>query len=292
MITSSANSKVKQVVQWQTKGKERRRDGIFLVEGFKMYQEAPEDWIQEVYVSEEALEKISGKRMCSGMEETLGQGKYPDIEEKLGQKEYPDVEAKLGRTGYEAVSAEVFRKMSDTITPQGILCVLKRPEYTLEHLLEVSRPLLLVLEGLQDPGNLGTIIRTGEGAGITGIIMSDGTVDIYHPKTIRATMGSIYRVPFVCGQNLAEVIDRLRERDIHTYAAHLDGRRYYDSFSFREGTAFLIGNESAGLGKTLAEKADHYLKIPMEGQVESLNAAIAASLLIYEAHRQRNAAGD
>ena len=264
MITSSGNSRVKQVVQWQTKGKERRRDGIFLAEGFKMYQEAPEDRVREVYVSEEALAKIA---------------------------EYPDMEAKLKRTGYEAVSAEVFRKMSDTQTPQGILCVVKRPEYSLEQLLAVPRPLLMVLDGLQDPGNLGTIVRTGEGAGITGILMSAGTVDIYHPKTIRATIGSIYRVPFVCVEHLGEVMDRLRERNIHTYAAHLEGKRYYDSFSFREGTAFLIGNEGAGLGRELAEKADDYLKIPMEGQVESLNAAVAASLLMYEAHRQRNGGG-
>jgi len=119
MITSSVNPQVKQVVQWQTKGRARRSDGIFLAEGMKMYQEAPEDRIQEVYVSEEALEKIG---------------------------EYPKVEAKLERTGYEAVSGEVFRKMSDTQTPQGILCVVKRPEYRLEQLLAVPSPLFLVLE--------------------------------------------------------------------------------------------------------------------------------------------------
>ena len=264
MITSSVNPKVKQVVQWQTKGRARRSDGIFLAEGMKMYQEAPEDRIQEVYVSEEALEKIG---------------------------EYPKVEAKLERTGYEAVSGEVFRKMSDTQTPQGILCVVKRPEYRLEQLLAVPSPLFLVLEGLQDPGNLGTIVRTGEAAGVTGILMSTGTVDIYHPKTIRATMGSVYRVPFVCVEHMGEMMDMLWERNIHTYAAHLEGKQYYDSFSYREGTAFLIGNEGAGLGKELAEKADDYLKIPMEGQVDSLNAAVAASLLMYEAHRQRSRGG-
>ncbi len=264
MITSNANPRVKQVVLWQTKAKERRSAGVFLAEGFKMFDEAPEGWIQEVYVSAEALNKIERNS---------------------------EVWAKLERVGYETVTAEVFRKMSDTQTPQGILCVVKRPEYVLEELLTAESPLLLVLEGLQDPGNLGTIVRTGEGAGVTGIIVSAGTVDMYHPKTIRSTMGSIYRVPFVCADDLGEVMDRMGEKGIRTYAAHLNGKKYYDSFSFCEGSAFLIGNEGAGLGRELAEKADEFLKIPMEGQVESLNAAVAASLLMYEAHRQRHVTG-
>ena len=103
----------------------------------------------------------------------------------------------LQQTGYETVSPEVFAKMADTQTPQGILTVLEQPSYDLTQLLEQPEPLFLILENLQDPGNLGTMIRTGEGAGITGVIMNSQTVDIFNPKTIRATMGSIFRVPFV-----------------------------------------------------------------------------------------------
>ncbi len=148
--------------------------------------------------------------------------------------------------------------------------------------------LLLVLEGLQDPGNLGTIFRTGEGAGVAGIILGGGTVDPCNPKAVRATMGSIYRVPFVSAEDLPGAVDRLRQQGIRTYAAHLEGKRYYDSFSFLGGTAFLIGNEGKGLSGELADRAEEYVKIPMEGQVESLNAAVAASLLMYEVHRQRS----
>lgn len=155
-------------------------------------------------------------------------------------------------------------------------------------LLQKDRPLLVLLEDLQDPGNLGTILRTGEGAGITGVIMSKKTVDIYNPKTIRSTMGSIYRVPFLYVEDMEGTIRILREKGIRVYAAHLRGQDYYSGFSFVEGTAFLIGNEGNGLRRETADLADCYLKIPMEGQVESLNAAIAASLLVYEAHRQRN----
>ena len=260
MITSVSNARVKQVVQWQTKAKERKKDNVFLAEGMKMFEEAPAEWIQEVYVEEAVFQKL--ERVSS-------------------------IYKKLEQIGYETVSEEVFKKMSDTQTPQGILTVLKRPVYHLEELLQVENPLFVLLEDLQDPGNLGTIVRTGEGAGVTAVLMSKNTVDIFNPKTIRATMGSVYRVPFIYVENVEDTIKSLHNANVKTYAAHLAGKDYYDSFSFREGTAFMIGNEGNGLQKSTADAAFSYLKIPMEGQVESLNAAIATSLLMYEAHRQR-----
>ena len=264
MITSSANSRVKQVIQWQTKAKERKKAGVFLTEGFKMYEEAPLESILEVYVAESALASL----------------------EKMDAKE-EKMAVKLKKTGYEVVADSLFKKMADTQTPQGILCVVKQPEYRLEEILKQDRPLLMILENLQDPGNLGTIIRTGEGAGVTGVIMTAKTVDIFNPKVIRATMGSVFRVPFLYVEDMEDTLKKLMEKGIRTYAAHLAGREYYDSFSFTGGTAFLIGNEGNGLEKKTADLADSYLKIPMEGKVESLNAAIAASLLMYEAQRQR-----
>lgn len=264
MITSSANSRVKQVIQWQTKAKERKKAGVFLTEGFKMYEEAPLESILEVYVAESALASL----------------------EKMDAKE-EKMAVKLKKTGYEVVADSLFKKMADTQTPQGILCVVKQPEYRLEEILKQDRPLLMILENLQDPGNLGTIIRTGEGAGVTGVIMTAKTVDIFNPKVIRATMGSVFRVPFLYVEDMEDTLKKLKEKGIRTYAAHLAGREYYDSFSFTGGTAFLIGNEGNGLEKKTADLADSYLKIPMEGKVESLNAAIAASLLMYEAQRQR-----
>ncbi len=260
MITSSSNPRVKQIVQWQNKARERRDAGIFLTEGFKMFGEAPEDRILEVYIADDTWDRAAA---------------------------IPGMREKLSRTGCETVTSELFRKMSDTQSPQGILCVMKRPRYRLEELLSAPNPLFIVLENLQDPGNLGTIVRSGEGAGVTGIIMGGGTADIYNPKTIRATMGSVFRVPFVYTEDLEGAVEGLREKGVRVYAAHLEGERYYDSFSFREGTAFLIGNEGAGLSRELASRADSYLKIPMEGSVESLNAAVTASILMYEAHRQR-----
>lgn len=260
MITSAANAKIKQVIQWQSKAKERRRDGVYIAEGFKMFEEAPESEILQVYLTQEAYGKM---------------------------REKPSFLHKIEKTRWEQVSDELFRKMSDTQTPQGILTVLRQPGYGLEELLKGEHPLLLVLEDIQDPGNLGTIFRTGEGAGITGVIMTERTADLFNPKTIRSTMGSVYRVPFLYTADLTDILQKLHERGIHTYAAHLQGETYYDTFSFAEPTAFLIGNEGNGLKKETAQQAEHYLKIPMEGKVESLNAAVAAALLVYEAHRQR-----
>ena len=256
MITSNNNAKVKQVVQWQTKAKERRKDHVFLAEGIRMCEEAPVKNVREVYLTEELEQKIRQNA-------------------QNGDAAFWD---KLQQTGYETVSPEVFAKMADPQPPQGILTVLEQPD-----------PLFLMLENLQDPGNLGTMIRTGEGAGITGVIMNNQTVDIFNPKTIRATMGSIFRVPFVYVPDLAPVLEQMHAKGIHTYAAHLKGQEYYDSFSFREPTAFLIGNEGNGLSREISDQAGQYLKIPMEGRVESLNASIAAALLMYEAHRQRSA---
>lgn len=256
MITATGNKRIKWLVSLSEKAKERKKEKVFLVEGSKMFEEADEKYIREVYVSENYIEKNG-------------------------------ISDKLEKIGYETVSDEVFKKISDTKSPQGILCVMKQYEYTMEELLDKENPVLVLLEDIQDPGNLGTILRTGEGAGIDGVIMTRDTVDIYNPKTIRATMGSIYRVPFLYADSMEAVIERLKDKGVAVYAAHLSGENYYDSFDFTKGSAFLIGNEGNGLKKETADLADSYLKIPMEGKVESLNAAIATSLLMYETYRQR-----
>jgi TrmH family RNA methyltransferase len=259
MITSISNAQVKQVCAYVQKAKERRKDGIFVVEGRKMFEEAPVKQIEKVYVTQSFCDKHIND----------------------------DIAAKLKQTGYELVSEEVFAKMSDTKTPQGVLCLVKWPQYTLKDLLAHKDGVFVVLEDLQDPGNLGTIVRTGEGAGIAGVIMTKETVDIFNPKTIRATMGSVYRVPFVYVEDIAEAIAALKAAGISVYAAHLKGQQYYDSFDYKTGSAFLIGNEGNGLKESTADLADTYVKIPMAGQVESLNAAIATTLFMYEAARQR-----
>ena len=185
------------------------------------------------------------------------------------------------------LSDELFKKVSDTQTPQGILCVMKQFHYKLDDLFQKENPLFLILEDIQDPGNLGTMMRTAEGAGVDGVIMTKATVDIYNPKTIRSTMGSIYRMPFMYTDDLLGVMKQLQEKKVKLYAAHLKGTSFYHELDYKGGTAFLIGNEGNGLKEETAQAADVYMKIPMQGKVESLNAAVASVILMYEAARQR-----
>ena len=187
----------------------------------------------------------------------------------------------------EIVSDSVFQHMSDTKTPQGILCIVKQNTYNIEELLKIENPHFMVLDNLQDPGNLGTIVRTAEGAGVNAVFLSKESVDIYNPKTIRSTMGSIYRVPVVYVEDLISLLEVFKEKGIKSYAAHLEGKNSYDKEDYEGGTAILIGNEGNGLRDEVSNAADIWVQIPMQGQVESLNAAIAASILMFEVARQR-----
>lgn len=260
MITSTSNQKIKRLVSLKKKRKARDEENVFLVEGVRMFREVPVRKLREVYVSETFYRK---------------------------EKQVLNQVLSGSRVTPEILLDTVFAYVSDTKTPQGILCVVEQMRYSLDEAVGGVCPHIIVLDHLQDPGNLGTILRTAEGAGVTGIVMNRECVDIYNPKTIRSTMGSIYRMPFYYADDLEEAIHRLKEKGICTYAAHLEGKRDYDEEDYCRPCAFLIGNEGNGLTEEIADLADAYIKIPMEGQVESLNAAIAASVLMFEAGRQR-----
>ncbi len=256
MITSASNARVKNVIQLNQKAKVRREQGLFVAEGKKMFLEAPADWVSEVYVSE----SLSADK---------------------------EIMERAEKFFCEIVKDSVFRQMCDTKTPQGILTVLKLPVWTEEDVLGGDAPLVMVLEDLQDPGNAGTILRTGEGAGVKGVLLTKTCVDITNPKVIRSTMGSIYRIPFLYVEDVVSLKKKLADRGIRTFAAHLKGENSYDREDYRGGTAFFIGNEGRGLTDSAAETADCLIRIPMCGKVESLNAAMAAGILMYEASRQR-----
>lgn len=256
MITSTSNPQVKRLLQLQKKSKARNAENVFVVEGLRMFSEVPEKEVEKVYISESL---------------------YNRKKQDLNLQNFP----------YEILSDNVFSHVSDTKTPQGILCVVRQRHYEWKELLEKENPHFVLLENLQDPGNVGTIIRTAEAAGVDGVLMSKDTVDIYNPKTIRSTMGSIYRMPCVYVDDLQIVIEEMKRNNIVSFAAHLDGAHTYDKENYQEGTAILIGNEGNGLSDELAKKADILVKIPMCGEVESLNAAIAATVLMFEVSRQR-----
>ena len=256
MITSISNPQVKRLLQLQKKSKVRNEEKVFVVEGLRMFVEVPKERVEKVYVSENF---------------------YNKKKQELNWEEFP----------IEILSDSVFKHVSDTQTPQGVLCIVKQEKQDLDSLLNIENPHFMVLDNLQDPGNMGTIIRTAEGAGVDAVFMSRDCVDIYNPKTIRSTMGSIYRMPFIYIEEIIPLLEEFRKKGIKSYAAHLDGKNSYDQEDYCKGTAILIGNEGNGLRDEVAEKADIWVRIPMEGQVESLNAAIAASVLMFEVARQR-----
>lgn len=261
MISSTANKQVKYVNALIKKTKIRKEEGLFVAEGIRICEEIPRELIQTLYISESFQKHPRCNPIMSGVKHV------------------------------EVVADNVFPALSDTRTPQGVLAVVQQLSYRLEDITDVAGAsqarLLMVLEGLQDPGNLGTIVRAGEGAGVHGIIMDAQTADIYNPKVIRSTMGSVFRVPFVYVDNLPLVLEKMKENEICLYAAHLEGVKNYEEADYRGSTAFLIGNEGNGLSEETARMADTYIRIPMAGKVESLNAAVASSILMFEAARQR-----
>lgn len=256
MITSVQNNQVKNIIKLNQKAKARKEQGLFIAEGRKMFLEAPLSWIEKVYVTESMTADKT-------------------------------VMEKAGKVSWETVADSVFRMMSDTQTPQGVMTVLRKPSYQQEDILKKEAPLIVVLEDLQDPGNAGTIFRTAEGAGVDGIFLTRTCVDITNPKVIRATMGSVYRMPFLYVEDVVSLKQKLQGRGIRFFAAHLQGKNSYDQESYEKGSAFLIGNEGKGLTEEAAGAADCLIRIPMCGQVESLNAAMACGILMYEAARQR-----
>ncbi len=256
MISSTSNVKIKNAIKVKKSARERREQGCFLVEGPRMFFEIPREDIRECYMTEDFEKRYVGR---------------------------------LAGYHWERISEKVSRALSDTQTPQGVFALVRISSRGIEDVLQerTDGPLcLLLLEHIQDPGNLGTMFRSAEAAGISGIVMDADTVDPYNPKVIRSTMGAIFRVPFVVVNDIKETERTLQERKITVFAAHLDGEVMY-RHDFRKSCAFLIGNEGKGLTKEAASLAGKCLRIPMEGQVESLNASMAATILLYEAMRQR-----
>lgn len=259
VISSLSNPQIKNLSLLLKKAKAREEQGLFVVEGLKMFEEARrEGLLLKSYVSESFYKEHSGK-----------------------SNDY------FAGLDYEILTDSVFKDISETKTPQGILGTVKKMEYELEQLFDAPDIFLLLLEDIRDPGNLGTMIRTAEGAGITGILLNNSCVDIFNPKVIRSTMGSIYRVPFYLAEDFYGVLRRLKEHSITLFAAHLSGKPYDLEGSFPKSCGLLIGNEANGLSAEASGLADNLIKIPMAGKVESLNAAVAAAILMYEAARQR-----
>ncbi len=264
MITSLNNEKIKRVAALQKKASLRRQEGVFIAEGVRLFEEIPDGSMREAYLTEEAAAQ-------------------------LGKRGHIDIDALFASGKAETVSAEVFAKMSDVVTPQGVLAVAERFEYKLEDLLPKERaPLIMMSVDVQDPGNLGTIFRTAEAAGADGVMLCGGCADVYSPKVVRSTMGAIMRLPFIMEEDTGGAIEALKRAGVAVYAAALDDKaKTFSENDYSGPTAFMTGNEGNGLKEEYIKAADGTVFIPMAGRTESLNASISAALLLYEAARQR-----
>lgn len=186
----------------------------------------------------------------------------------------------------QKISVKEFQSLSGVETPQGTLAVVKKFDCQLGDILQNVGVIIYCL-GIQDPGNLGTIIRSADAFGASGVILSKGTVDLYNPKTIRATMGSIFHLPIVVSTNDQETIGQLKKNNVKIITTQLTATKSSFDVNLICPVAILLGNEGSGLPPEIVKLADETVKIPMPGRAESLNAAISSAILLYEALKQR-----
>jgi TrmH family RNA methyltransferase len=183
---------------------------------------------------------------------------------------------------------KLFNEIAQTQTPQGILGIVPIKDFSLEAVTKYKEmPLYIYCDGIQDPGNMGTIVRTADAFHADAVILSKGCVDIYNPKCVRSTMGSLFHLPIIKVEDTREILQYLKEKGLTIIGGHLEATDYCYQFDMKQGMVIVVGNEANGISQEALEIIDQLIKIPMPGNAESLNAAIAAGILMYEVIRQR-----
>lgn len=262
MITSESNPLIKKVKKLHSRAG-RQKYGQYFVEGIRAVEQVLENGgpIEEVLYCEEVYRLQGGEALVNKLKES-------------GIKTYQ-------------VSSHLFEKITDTAAPQYVLAVLAKEGYQLEQILENKDLLLVIVDGIQDPGNLGTIIRTADAAGAHGIILTKGTVDPYNPKSVRSTMGSIFSLPIIQAENAIELFKKLKASGIKLIGGSLQASTPYFKVDYRGKVALVIGSEAKGISEEVSRHIDLMVTIPMRGKVESLNAGIACGIILYKVVEQR-----
>ena len=256
-ISSPQNPKVKRLMALQQKSSARREDSLFVVEG-----------LREVERCIEAGYELDSLFCCP----SLMQGSLAVRDEASTFEVSPEVYARIAYRG----------------TTEGVIAIVRMRHLTLESLRLPKDPLLVVLESVEKPGNLGAVLRTADAARVDAVIVCDPLTDLYNPNLIRSSLGAFFTVPCVACSS-AECIDFLRQRGVQILSAQLqDSSLYYDT-DMRRATAIVMGTESTGLSPQWRQVADAHIRIPMLGRVDSLNVSVSAAILVFEAVRQRRA---
>ncbi len=264
LLTSSKNPRLGWVRRLAADRKARREEGLWVAEGLRLAEEV---WAEEAAVRLWVLEEGWGE----------GSGRSRDLRSRIEGRGDDLLEVRRG----------LLREVADTETPQGVVVVFEAPRWTVRDLLGRQGP-VVVLDRIQDPGNLGTLARTAEGAGVSGLVLVPGTVDPGSPKALRASSGSLLRVPFL---EVEDPVAFLREAGVPVLATAGGDGVPYDRADLAGRFALVLGQEGAGLSAELLREAGEVLRVPMEGRLESLNVAATAAVILFEAARQRRERG-
>jgi TrmH family RNA methyltransferase len=253
-----SKEKLKELLKLKTK-KGRIQQGRFLLEGLRLCEEALNSkWEIESFLLTASFEdKIKGK----------------DFFEKLQESKAQLIMAK----------PHDLQKLSDTVTPQGIMCVVKIRRNQIENLWRKNHNFILALDGIRDPGNVGTLIRTADAFGADGVLLSNDTVELLNPKVVRSTMGSIFHFPIWDEADLEVILPELKKRNFKILGTDVRKGKKLDKIDI----CILIGNEAEGLRENLLALSDELIHIPIYGKAESLNAAVAGGIVLYEITRKR-----
>lgn len=256
VLSSVSNARVK---QWASLAEKKGRDrtGTFLVEGPHLVMEV----LQSDFLVEHVVYDVS-------------KGIPADLQD-------------FDSTTWIAASTEVMRKCTQTVEPQGIFAVVQKRETSIDLLLSKKDGLLILTDGVRDPGNLGTIIRSADAAGADGIVLGSGTVDVYNPKTVRSTMGSMFHLPIVHSIDLPSLLQSAQKQKVRTVSATVGADNHCYAYDFRGAVWIIVGNEAHGVSEEVELAVQDHISIPMRGGAESLNVAMATTVLLYEALRQR-----
>ncbi len=265
LITSSQNPEVKLYTSLLKK-KYRDRMELIPLEGVRLIEEALQQEVEftSVLYSEELLKRVKGRELLQ------------------------TISIKQPGVRILHIAKGLLKETADTENPQGILAVVKKPEYHLSQVTEAINPFVLVISGVQDPGNLGSIIRTASAAMVSGVIVTRGTVDIYNPKTLRGTMGAIFQIPVVAIKDVQIIINYLQDCNINIVVTDLEGEVSCFHADLKVPTAVVFGSEAFGVSEEFKEAADILMKIPLLGPAESLNVSVSAGVIVYEGVRQRH----
>jgi TrmH family RNA methyltransferase len=262
-ITSAQNPKIKTLLELQDKSKARRREGLFVVEGQRelMHCISMGYQVHTIFVCMDILSEVA----LQEIDEALNGGRYSIF----------------------SIPKHIYEKVAYRGSTEGVIAELRCRSHSLEDLNVKENPLVVVLESVEKPGNLGAILRSADASGVDAVIVCDPLTDLYNPNLIRSSIGGIFTVPTAAATS-EETIKWLKDKGIKIYTAQLQDSEWYYDTDMTKGTAIVMGTEATGLTDAWRKAADAHIKIPMLGKLDSLNVSVSAAILMYEAVRQRN----